>query len=1199
MDSRIWFLLAIITVALSAAPFSGSASAQGGGRSINNLRLESNEPGVLRITWDAASGSPEDYRVSWAPASDNFKTWTDLSGNAFPTSPSHTIRGLEQGARYKVKVRSRYGPGSSGPWSAEYETTIASAPQEPATNTSIPPTNTRIPPTNTSIPPTSIPPTSVPPTSVPPTSVPPTAVPPTSVPPTSAPPRGSREIGAISATVNSAGTAEVSWGAASDTPEDYRVSWAAANENYKTWRDLSGNAFPTSASQTISGLTVGERYKVRARARYGPGSSGPWSAEYIFTVPQEPPPTPTSGPIVQPLVVEEPTTVELPPIIEFPTPVAQTVDFSLSATAGETNIELSWDLPDIEVTVFDIYRGVDDSGDGPERYAVIGTAPGTSESFVDNGVLAPGKRYVYYLRGFHDDRLTALSNNAGATRTVPPTETPTDTAVPTETPTDTAVPTETPTATATPTDTAQPTETATSGPAPTRMAFSIRVTALEEGIEIEWDPMPFEAAEVEILRASNGEFDNLVLIEVLPGDATQFLDTGAIASGGSYSYRVKVFDDQILRARSVITDIQRPVNTPVPTQTFTATPYVEPSATPTDDGGNIYNYSISAENERDGITISWEQTTSESHVEYIEIWRRLEGPYGQGQPIVVGEVDGNGTSFLDTGATMDYGLYEYFLRGYRNGRLKLQSSRVREMRDLQIVEPTAVKTRRPQNWVPNDPGLQLVYFPLRLTASDDGVVIEWDALHFRPSAGYLSRKTGRTGRMDYLGPVLSSRSTRYVDQVANVPGQYYAYNITLYVGDRVRGQAYFTEILFPGGPPTATPTQTPLPTNTPMPTATPTGAVSTATPANSPTPTDIPLPGSVAGDRAALTAFFNSMRGYNWDHSSNWLSDRPLNQWAGVTTDRNGRVTDIKISVAWSDGRIPPEIGQLTALRNLHLYSGLMSGPLPQELADLPNLRRLYLGGLDITGPFPPIILEMRQLEELYVHRNRFSGPIPPEIGELTNLTDLSLAANDFDPGPIPAEFGNLVNLRRLVLPYSNLTGPIPDSLYNLTRLEELYLNLNAISGSLSPLIGNLTNLRKLDVTENQLSGPIPPEIGNLVELRVLDMGDNRFSGSIPPGIGNMTHLEGLRLNQNQLTGSLPPELGNLHNMETLFLSDNQLTGDIPQEYEGMTSLFMIRLLRGNKFTGCWPREIGGGTAAIYDFGGYHNNGLQYCGGNP
>ena len=241
----------------------------------------------------------------------------------------------------------------------------------------------------------------------------------------------------------------------------------------------------------------------------------------------------------------------------------------------------------------------------------------------------------------------------------------------------------------------------------------------------------------------------------------------------------------------------------------------------------------------------------------------------------------------------------------------------------------------------------------------------------------------------------------------------------------------------------------------------------------------------------------------------------------------------------------------------------------------------------------------MRQLEELYVHRNRFSGPIPPEIGELTNLTDLSLAANDFDPGPIPAEFGNLVNLRRLVLPYSNLTGPIPDSLYNLTRLEELYLNLNAISGSLSPLIGNLTNLRKLDVTENQLSGPIPPEIGNLVELRVLDMGDNRFFRLNSARDRQYDASGGSPAKSKPIDGSLPPELGNLHNMETLFLSDNQLTGDIPQEYEGMTSLFMIRLLRGNKFTGCWPREIGGGTAAIYDFGGYHNNGLQYCGGNP
>ena len=120
-DYRLLCLLTALLLALCASPFLGSASAQNEARAINNLRLESNEPGVLRITWDAVSNSAEDYRVSWAPASENFKTWTDLSGNAFPTSPSYTVTGLQQGARYKVIVRSRFGPGSSGPWSAEYE----------------------------------------------------------------------------------------------------------------------------------------------------------------------------------------------------------------------------------------------------------------------------------------------------------------------------------------------------------------------------------------------------------------------------------------------------------------------------------------------------------------------------------------------------------------------------------------------------------------------------------------------------------------------------------------------------------------------------------------------------------------------------------------------------------------------------------------------------------------------------------------------------------------------------------------------------------------------------------------------------------------------------------------------------------------------------------------------------------------------
>ena len=70
--------------------------------------------------------------------------------------------------------------------------------------------------------------------------------------------------------------------------------WAKSSEDYKTWTDTTGNAFPTSASHTVSGLDRGHEYKVKVRARYSNGS-GPWSTEVQHTIP-EPTPTPTPEP---------------------------------------------------------------------------------------------------------------------------------------------------------------------------------------------------------------------------------------------------------------------------------------------------------------------------------------------------------------------------------------------------------------------------------------------------------------------------------------------------------------------------------------------------------------------------------------------------------------------------------------------------------------------------------------------------------------------------------------------------------------------------------------------------------------------------------------------------------------------------------------------------------------------------------------
>ena len=79
--------------------------------------------------------TPRDFRVNWATEGEEFPTWVDLSGNAFPTTPSYTITGLKPGGLYKVRVRARYdGPPSA--WSDTVEAVTASrAPGAKGTDT--------------------------------------------------------------------------------------------------------------------------------------------------------------------------------------------------------------------------------------------------------------------------------------------------------------------------------------------------------------------------------------------------------------------------------------------------------------------------------------------------------------------------------------------------------------------------------------------------------------------------------------------------------------------------------------------------------------------------------------------------------------------------------------------------------------------------------------------------------------------------------------------------------------------------------------------------------------------------------------------------------------------------------------------------------------------------------------------------------
>ncbi len=395
--------------------------------------------------------------------------------------------------------------------------------------------------------------------------------------------------------------------------------------------------------------------------------------------------------------------------------------------------------------------------------------------------------------------------------------------------------------------------------------------------------------------------------------------------------------------------------------------------------------------------------------------------------------------------------------------------------------------------------------------------------------------------------------------------------------------------------------------------------------------------GSPETDRAALVALYNATDGPNWRWNFNWLSDEPLSEWPGVTTDDDGRVTELDLGenqltgmvppelgdlsrLEWLSltrnqlsGPIPPELGKLSKLEFLSLSSNHLTGDIPTELGDMSELTQVYLWGNDLSGAIPTELGDLSNLRELILHNNGLTGAIPPELGKLANLEDLLLAGNDLS-GAIPSELGDLSNLEFLSLAGNDLTGCIPNVLGDTwsNDLSELGLSFCAPRASdpadkaileafyrsnggsnwstttnwlsdqpMSLWYGVATDsdgrVIGFSLPNNQLSGSIPTNLGNLSNLEYLELGANQLDGSIPTSLGNLTNLTRLYLYGNQLDGSIPTSLGNLTNLTWLHLDSNRLSGAVPPQLGNLSNLTRL-YLRNNDLSGALPQSLTGIT---------------------
>ncbi|TQD70662.1 hypothetical protein C1H46_043803 [Malus baccata] len=119
------------------------------------------------------------------------------------------------------------------------------------------------------------------------------------------------------------------------------------------------------------------------------------------------------------------------------------------------------------------------------------------------------------------------------------------------------------------------------------------------------------------------------------------------------------------------------------------------------------------------------------------------------------------------------------------------------------------------------------------------------------------------------------------------------------------------------------------------------------------------------------------------------------------------------------------------------------------------SVTRVDLGNANLSGQLVAQLGVLSKLQYLELYSNNITGTIPEELGGLADLVSLDLYLNKLH-GNIPAALGNLAKLRFLRLNNNTLSGTIPLTLTNIQSLQVLDLSNNNLTGDTLPVACNL-----------------------------------------------------------------------------------------------------------------------------------------------
>ena len=198
-------------------------------------------------------------------------------------------------------------------------------------------------------------------------------------------------------------------------------------------------------------------------------------------------------------------------------------------------------------------------------------------------------------------------------------------------------------------------------------------------------------------------------------------------------------------------------------------------------------------------------------------------------------------------------------------------------------------------------------------------------------------------------------------------------------------------------------------------------------------------------EREVLETLYAETGGDRWMQKTGWLSEQPLGEWHGITTDPAGRVTHLDLSFNNLAGRIPACLEELEHLEVLELRSNALWGSIPPGAVTQKHLKHLALSDNDLTGGIPQELGAHPEIRRIILEGNPLEGPLPPGLGDCPQLIDLSASGCSLT-GHIPPELARAPRLEILDLADNELDGEVPEALEDM-GLRELNLQDNHLEG--------------------------------------------------------------------------------------------------------------------------------------------------------